>query len=479
MSVLTKCPKARFQAIQGGIRKRMRFINLTRQTEIGANSYFVEIDGKRLILDSGLHPKNEGVAALPQYRPVPERSIDAVLVSHAHQDHIGSLPCLMRRQPQAPVFMTQATSRLSEVMLHNSVNVMLRQRDELGINEYPLFTHRETDQATTLWQNVGLRQRWTLDGERVPNSDSELTFEMFDAGHILGSAGILFRAGGRKIFYTGDVNFMDQTLVRSADFPEEKLDILIIETTRGDRHGTPGFTREAEERRFLEALRAAFDRGGSVLIPVFALGKTQEVLTMLYTFRREGALVDVPVYIGGLSTKITIVHDELASSAPRQFPGLRLLDSLSPYVLSGREVASTQIRKNRIYAMSSGMMTEKTLSNLLAARFLSDPKQSIYFVGYADPDSPGGKLKAGQPGDLVRLDNNLPSQKLECTIEQFDFSAHASREQLLEYIKKTSPQVVLLVHGDPPSVAWFKETIDREMPGTTAVIPEPGKEYAF
>jgi Cft2 family RNA processing exonuclease len=200
---------------------------------------------------------------------------------------------------------------------------------------------------------------------------------------------------------------------------------------------------------------------------------------MLYAFRREGVLVDVPVYIGGLSTKITIVHDELASSVPRQYPGLRLLDSLSPYVLSGREIATTQIRKNRIYAMSSGMMTEKTLSNLLAARFLSDPKQSIYFVGYADPDSPGGKLKVGQPGDLVRLDNSLPSQKLECTIEQFDFSAHAPREQLLEYIKKTSPKIVLLVHGDPPSVTWFKETIDREVPGTTAVVPEPGREYVF
>lgn len=457
----------------------MRFINLTRQTEIGANSYFIEVDGKRLILDSGLHPKNEGISALPQYRAIPERSIDAVLVSHAHQDHIGSLPFLMRRQPQARVFMTQATARLSEVMLHNSVNVMARQRDELGITEYPLFTHRETDQAATQWQNVGLRQQWTVGGERVPNSDSEPTFEMFDAGHIVGSAGILLRACGRKIFYTGDVNFINQTLVRSADFPEEQLDVLIIETTRGDRQGAPGFTREAEERRFLDALRRAFDRGGSVLIPVFALGKTQEVLTMLYTFRRGGALVDVPVYIGGLSTKITIVHDDLASSVPRQYPGLRLLESVAPYVLSGREVASAPMRKNRIYAMSSGMMTEKTLSNLLAARFLSDPKQSIYFVGYADPDSPGGKLKAGQPGDLVRLDDDLPSQKLECTIEQFDFSAHASREQLLEYIKKTSPTIVLLVHGDPPSVAWFKETIEREMPGTTVVIPEPGREYVF
>ena len=102
----------------------MRFINLTRQTEIGANSYFLELDGKRLILDAGLHPRNEGEAALPLYRLVTDGSIDAILISHAHQDHIGTLPVLMRRQPQAKVFMTQPTARLADAMLHNSVNVM-------------------------------------------------------------------------------------------------------------------------------------------------------------------------------------------------------------------------------------------------------------------------------------------------------------------------------------------------------------------
>ena len=87
-------------------KKRMRFINLTRQTEIGANSYFLELDGKKLVLDAGLHPKQEGDAALPHYRSIPDGSLDAILISHAHQDHIGSLPVLMRRQPQARVFMT-------------------------------------------------------------------------------------------------------------------------------------------------------------------------------------------------------------------------------------------------------------------------------------------------------------------------------------------------------------------------------------
>jgi len=445
----------------------MRFINLTRQTEIGANSYFLELDGKKLVLDAGLHPKRVGDAALPNYRSIPDGSLDAILISHAHQDHIGSLPVLMRRQPQARVFMTHATAKLSDVMLHNSVNVMSRQRDELKIPTYPLFTHREADHASELWQSVGFRQYWSVEGERVPRPDHDSTFEMYDSGHILGSAGILFRAEGKKVFYTGDVNFLEQTLMRGADFPEEDIDILIIETTRGDRALAAGYTRKAEEQRFLTAIDEAFNKGGSILVPVFALGKTQEILTMLHLFKRHGELQHVPIYIGGLSTKVTIVHDQLASQAPRQYEGLQLLDSVGPHVLSSRDIQSTQIGRRRIYALSSGMMTEKTLSNQLAERFLIDPRQSVLFVGYADPESPGGRLKAARMGDLVQLDDGLPSQRLACQVSDFD------------YIRKLSPKIVILVHGDPPAVSWFKSRIATELPEVQTVIPEPGKEYEF
>ena len=457
----------------------MRFINLTRQTEIGANSYFLELDGKKVVVDAGLHPKHEGEEALPLYRLVKDGSLDAIVISHAHQDHIGSLPVLMRRQPQARVFMTHATAKLSDIMLHNSVNVMARQRDELGIRTYPLFTHREADRASELWQTVGFGQHWTVEGERVPKPDHDLTFETYESGHILGSAGVLFRAEGKKIFYTGDVNFLDQTLMRSADFPESDIDVLIIETTRGDRALDSAYTRQNEEKRFLTAIEEAFDKGGSVLVPVFALGKTQEILTMFHLFRRQGELKDVPIYIGGLSTKITIMHDQLASLAPRQYEGLQILDSIGPHVLGGRDIQTTQISRRRIYALSSGMMTEKTLSNQLAERFLSDARQSVFFVGYADPESPGGRLKAARPGDLVQLDDGFPSQKLACEVREFDFSAHAPRELLLEYILKLSPRVVILVHGDPPAVGWFKAKIAEGLPGTQVVIPEPGKEYDF
>src|SRR5437588_1371642 len=164
---------------------------------------------------------------------------------------------------------------------------MTRQREEIGELSYPLFTHRETDRASERWRWCPLRQRISITGERAPQRErGVLTFEFFDAGHVLGSTGILLRAEGKSVFYTGDVNFDDQTIMQAAVFPEEKIDVLVMECTRGDHAKPDGWTRASEERRFAEALGTAFERDACVLIPVFALGKTQEVLGMLYKFRR-------------------------------------------------------------------------------------------------------------------------------------------------------------------------------------------------
>jgi Cft2 family RNA processing exonuclease len=383
----------------------------------------------------------------------------------------------MRRQPQARVFMTEATAKLSEIMLHNSVNVMTRQREDLGLATYPLFTHRETEEATGVWQKAQVGQRWNMEGERVPDDQSENSFEFFEAGHILGAVGILFRNQGKRIFYTGDVNFSDQSLVLKAAFPEERLDVLIIETTRGDRAADPELSRRREEDRFLEAILKAFERGGSVLVPVFALGKTQEVLTMVHRFRMNGALLNTPVFIGGLSTKVTIVHDQLAGSTRRLHPGLQLLPTVAPQVLNGREGPVSKIQPNGLYILSSGMMTEKTLSNRLAGRFIGDPKQSILFVGYADPESPAGRLKAAKRGESIQLDEDLPKQSIDCSIDEFNFSGHASRESLLEYIQKTKPKVLILVHGDPLSLRWFANEVETRLPGTRVIVPDPGRCY--
>src|SRR5438874_460794 len=305
-----------------------------------------------------MHPKNTGEDALPNFKAIADREIEAILISHAHQDHIGTLPVLMRRFPNARVFMTEATAEIGSALLHNSVNVMTRQREELGHTLYPLFTHRETESRTEQWRWCRFRQRIAVSDERASARDSdELTFEFFDAGHVLGSGGVLLRAEGRTIFYTGDVNFENQTIMPAAIFPEQKIDILIMECTRGDHAKAPEWTRAGEERRLADAIEGAFQRGGCILIPVFALGKTQEILAMLYKFRREKLLRDFPVYIGGLSAKMTETYDRRAGMSRRQLPRLQLLPEIDPFVLSGQNIHDAPARPGRVYALSSGMMT--------------------------------------------------------------------------------------------------------------------------
>ena len=456
----------------------MKFINLTRRTEIGANSYYIEAAGQRLVLDCGMHPKEEGEDALPNFRVLGDRPLDAIVISHSHLDHIGTLPVLMRRQPDARIFMTEATAEIGSALLHNSVSVMTRQREEIGVAIYPLFTHKETDRATDRWRSCPMRQPFTLAGERArPGEDvAGITAEFVDAGHVLGAAGVILRAEGRTIFYTGDVNFDDQTITKGATFPESGVDVLIIETTRGDSPLPEGFTRAAEERRLAEAINRAFAQGGCILMPVFALGKTQEALAMIYKFRREKLLGEFPIYIGGLSTKMTEIYDRRALTTRRLLPRLQLLEEVAPFVLNGQNIHESPARAGRIYALSSGMMTPKTLSNIFARRVLENPQHSIFFVGYADPQSPAGILKTAQPGDLVSLDPDEPAQPLRCHIEQFQFSAHASRESIVRYVKQLAPKKIVLVHGDVPAVEWTRATLAAELPGSEVIVPTPGVE---
>ncbi len=426
-----------------------------------------------------MHPKNTGEDALPLYKAIADREIEAILISHAHQDHIGTLPLAMRRFPGAQVFLTETTAEMGSVLLHNSVNVMTRQREEIGEMSYPLFTHREIDRASKRWRWCPLRQRISIAGERAPHREKNaLTFEFFDAGHVLGSTGLILRAEGRTVFYTGDVNFDDQTIMEAAVFPGEKIDVLIMECTRGDQAKPEGWTRAGEEQRLADALGAAFERDACVLIPVFALGKTQEILAMLYKLRRQSRKLsgDLPIYIGGLSAKFTDIYDRRMHTTRRQLPRLKLMREVAPFVLNDETVRDTPVRGGRVYVLSSGMMIPKTLSNVFARRIIENSQHSIFFVGYASPESPAGVLRDANKGGEVALDPDKPPQRIQCNIEQFQFSAHATRESLVAYARKISPKKILLVHGDPAAVEWMRSTLSNELPGSEIIVPLSGAE---
>jgi Cft2 family RNA processing exonuclease len=451
-----------------------RFTNLTRQIEIGANCYLLEIADRRIVLDCGAHPKLEGRESLPLLDHLNGKALDAVVLTHAHQDHLGSLPVLMKAHPKVPAFMTEPTRQLADVMLHNSVNVMMK-RHENGEGETPLFTHRDATACVRRFQPLPIAQRFDLAGDRLSfDETAELSLQMDDAGHILGSSTVLFEAAGRRILYTGDINFMDQTLMRGAQLPEENIDTVIVECTRGATPQPDGFTREQEELRFAAAIREIFERGGSVLVPVFALGKSQELLMMIHKLRQKQLLPHCPVYIGGLSTKLTEIHDRLSHASSRQHSGLDLLETVAPFTISGRELNDLPIRPGRIYALSSGMMTENTLSNAVAPQFLPNPAHGILFVGYADPESPAGRLRAATHGEPIQLSAKAPSEVLRCKVDTFGFSAHSDRDSIAAYLERTAPRNIIFVHGEPQAQEWFRERLQPVLPTTQMHTAVPG-----
>src|SRR5260221_2824645 len=453
----------------------MILTNLTRANEIGANSYLLDFgaDG-RVVVDAGINPRPEGGQGLPHLERLKFASVDTILVSHAQHDHTRALLLLMRDHPGARGFMSEATYYHDEPLLHNSVQVMLKQKAEKGIAEYPLFTHRELDQLVKAWQACGLERAWSPNGYPDPEGEP-LSLDFHDAGHILGSTGTALRHRGRTIFYTGDVNFADQTLLRGADFPREGIDVLMTETTRGSQPKPEGFTREAVVERLAVALEETFARGGAVLMPVFAMGKTQELLAQLHFLQKSRRLPETPIYIGGLGRSFCEIYDRLAGRTRRKYLKLRLLDDIAPQVMDGRRARDFSPKRGHIYLISSGMMTENTLSNIFAQEFLAHGRHSVFFVGFCDPQSPSGRLRATRPGDSVTLNAAYGPQPVRCRVEHFDFTAHAQRDDLPRYILDVKPRVCVLVHGDPAALAWFQQELAVQAPGMKVVIPPPGE----
>jgi len=359
------------------------------------------------------------------------------------------------------------------------VNVMTRQRDELGIREYPLYTHDEVDDITPQFQGFKYnRQIEWASFQKMRAGLPSPTLEFFDAGHTIGSAGILIRGKKETLFYTGDVCFHDQTILKGARFEDVKADVLVMETTRGGRPVPGDFTREKEVERLVAAIHEGQKRRGCVLIPSFALGRTQEILALLALLMREGKLKKQPIYIGGLGRVFTEIYDLEAHRTHRQHTNLQLHEALQLVVLEKGQAENMKLSGGKIFVITAGMMNEHTAAHDLAARMIGDERQSIFFVGYADPDSPAGRLKAAKQGETFVFSPGAGRVTKKCDMRDFALSAHANREDLLEFVGQVAPRVVLLGHGDDDSRAWFEGQIRSSWPKIKVIQPQPGKTVA-
>lgn len=200
---------------------------------------------------------------------------------------------------------------------------------------------------------------------------------------------------------------------------------------------------------------------------------------MIDNFKAEELLPEqTPVFIGGLSTKMTVLYDSFSDSTRRRRPDFEILRDMKLQTGNKRRRAPIEYKPGAIYCLSSGMMSEKTTSNVFARSFLQNPANSLLFVGYADPATPAGGIKAASSGDIIRLDGSHKLQ-LNCVVEEFDFSGHARREELVQFAVKARPRKLLLVHGDPPATAWFERELSRLLPDTEIMVPPPKLKIPF
>jgi Cft2 family RNA processing exonuclease len=450
----------------------MKVTDLNPEGGIGANSILLEIGVFRIIIDSGLNPKKSGREALPSLASTLGKDIDLIVLTHCHLDHLGSLPLILRQHREAAVLMSIPSLHLAERMLHNSVNVMLREREEKGTKEYPLFTHGEVEQVASRFfgQMFGQPRKLHKDGEF-------LTITLYPAGHVAGAASVLIEYRHQRILVSGDILFSKQETLAAARPPEGDVDTLILETTRGATERDPALTREAEVDRLIATINHTIEGGGSVLIPVFALGRMQELFAILARARREGRLVKCPVSAAGLGMDLVDRFDEIHRKTNLinfsrasckvlkvERPPKEILPGKSPTVPS-------------LYILSSGMLVEKTPSYKMAAALLANHKNAICFVGYCDPDTPGGRLLETAEGETFLFGDLDYSCPVRARIERFEMTGHADRDELVDFALSRNPRTVILTHGDPPAREWFRTEFSVRAPDLKVIDPEPLKAY--
>lgn len=451
----------------------MRLIDLNHKGGIGANSHFVQLGSFNILIDAGLHPKLLGKEAMPDYDEIDGIDLDLIILTHCHLDHLGSLPRIAGMHPQAQVITTLPNLTLAPRMLRNSVNVMKRQREEHGLLEYPLYIHRDISALSK--QLVGQRYERP---EIYTKGNDQLDVILHPAGHVAGAAAVEFVHQHRRVVFSGDVLFDAQRTLPGAHLPTGKIDTLILETTRGAKARCPQLTRAGEVDRLVYKIAEILERGGSCLIPVFALGRMQEMMKIIFEARNFGRLPRCPFYAAGLGLDLCNYFEKIRSRTNLIDFDISMLDRLKVKPLDLNLRPGRDLPRKGIYLVSSGMMVEHTPSYKVAASLLGFSNNGICFVGYCDPDTPGGQLLEQREGGSFFFDALDHVSAIKASVDQFDLSGHANRDELADYAVQSEARAVVLTHGDPEAREWFLGELEARMPSTKVLNPNPGTLYS-
>ncbi len=457
---------------------KIKFTALGGCGEIGANAYYLELDGTGILLDAGVHPKKYGRESLPMLEALRRKEIHAILVSHCHIDHLGAVPVFLKYFPAPRIFMAPPSYPIAIRMLHNTVTVMERLKEEKQVADYPFYTHEEIDMISHLFQGMEYDRPFPIpSGNGNHRSDLEGVF--LDAGHILGSAGILIRGKTKTVFYTGDTCRHDQTVIKGAIYPKEKVDLLIMENTLCSSAEAEKKRRGNEVQRLAAEIRRVLGRGGSVLLPTFALGRTQEILAILDRLKKRNRIPDVPVLVSGMGRVFSKIYDRFALQTRRKDQELLFKNIQVKQIKPKTPLTPKLLKTPSILVATSGMLNEKTPANRIAQWMVEDPKHGIFFVGYLDEETRGYHLLTAGQGDEVILDEAAPPRMKKCDVLTFRFSAHSHRGEILSVVEDTRPKKVVLVHGERGSVGWTAEMIHKMDRRIQVIIPEAGKEISL
>ncbi|MGH7702413.1 MAG: MBL fold metallo-hydrolase RNA specificity domain-containing protein [Gemmatimonadales bacterium] len=448
--------------------------------QVTGSMHLLEAAGARVLLDAGLFQGRRTEAhALNLNLPIDARRVDAIILSHAHIDHSGRLPLLVNRGFHGPIFATPATRDLTAVMLADAAHIQekdaafLRRRGHAGPASEPLYGLADAVAVQGLM--IGLPYR------RPHHVRKHLTFEFTDAGHILGSASVDIRiteGAGYRLVFSGDLGRNGLPIIRDPDPPAGPIDGLIIESTYADRvHESVA----GSEERLGEIVRRIAGRGGKVLIPAFAVGRTQELVYSLNELHRSGKIPSIPIYVDSPlavnATEVFRLHPEIFDAGERLIgDGPPLFDfPLLKYVRAVEDSkALNSLKGPAVIIAASGMVESGRILHHLANQ-AGDHRNLVLFVGFQAEHTLGRRIQEG--ARTLKIFGEDVERRAE--VETIGgYSAHADREELASWVRRLGGPIrrAFVVHGEPVAAEAMARSL-RALGVAKVTVPKLGESF--
>ncbi len=398
--------------------------------------------------------------------------LDAVLLTHAHIDHSGYLPLLARQGLKAPVYCTKATRALAEILLRDAAH--LQEEEAFYANRHgfsrhkpalPLYDGDDAERATRLMQTVDFGQAVSL-GEGVQA-------RWIPNGHILGSACIELNVSGQRIVFSGDVGRPNDPIMRPPQ-PLEHADVLVLESTYGDRRHVADTT----EVMLRDVVNRTARRGGSVVIPAFAVGRAQTVLYLLHRLKKRHEIADMPIYLNSpMARDVTEVYREFAGEHKLSEGDYCAMCSMAKIINTPEESeALCQKQWPMIVISASGMAAGGRVLHHLK-RMVPDPRNTVLFTGYQAGGTRGATMMAGAPN--IKIHGEYFPVRAEI-VNLESLSAHADYAELLDWLGslKTPPKRVFLNHGEPQALDALRLRLFETF-GWECEVPDYGEVFSL